>query len=124
MSAALALGAEYVGKQAICNGREIASVTTQARAEAESILASGERAKAIIPFTVGIATTAAAFALLAPIFIRDVKSKWDLMVFTEIYLFMPLVSILAAAVSGLALQVCHHLGFKVGFHSTMYASFS
>ena len=75
LSAAIGLSAEYVGKTSVAKGKEIAAVTLQAAAEAESYLAQAERAKAIVPLCVGIATTFSAFALLAPAFVAELAPK-------------------------------------------------
>ena len=75
LSAAVGISAEYVGKIAVCNGKEIAAVTIQAAAECEGILAAAERAKAIVPLCVGVSTTASAFALLAPALMDQFASR-------------------------------------------------
>ena len=51
---------------AVARGKEVAAITLMAAAEAETFLAQAERGKAIIPLCVGVATTASAFALVAP----------------------------------------------------------
>ena len=75
ISAAIGLSAEFNGKVEVARGKEIAAVTLQAAAEAESYLAQAERAKAIVPLCVGIATTFSAFALLAPAFVAELAPK-------------------------------------------------
>lgn len=104
VSAAIGLSAEYVGKSAVANGKEIAALTIQAAAEAEQMLAGGERAKAIIPLCVGVATTSSVFSLLAPALIEDIGGSFGVQIITAIYLASPLVSVLAAATAGLAIQ--------------------
>jgi len=104
LSAAVGISAEYVGKTAVSNGKEVAAITIIAAAEAEAILATAERAKAIVPLCVGIATTASAFALLAPALLEDIGLRSGVELMTELYLISPLVAVLSAAVAGLAYQ--------------------
>lgn len=103
ISASIGVSAEYVGRVAVANGKEIAAITMQAAAEAEALLASSERAKAILPLCVGVGATAASFALLCPILIDALAIK-SLQSITEIYLLCPLVAILSASIGGLACQ--------------------
>jgi hypothetical protein len=102
LCAAVGISAEFVGKIAVSNGKEIAAVTIQAAAEAEGILAGAERAKAVIPLCVGLSTTASAFALLAPALLEDVGRRFGVQLVTELYLIFPLLATLSAAVAGLA----------------------
>jgi len=102
LSAAVGISAEYVGKVAVSNGKEIAALAIQAAAEAESILAQAERAKAILPLCVGISTTSSAFALLIPSLVNELKEKISLQFVTEVFLICPLISVLGAAIAGLA----------------------
>jgi hypothetical protein len=104
LCAAVGLSSEFVGKVAMANGKEIASVTIQAAAEAEGLLSRAERAKAIIPLCVGISTTAAAFSLLAPGLLEGVQARFGVQLVTEIYLLFPLIGILSGSVAGLAFQ--------------------
>ena len=86
-------------------GKEVAATTLQAAAEAELYLAQAERAKAIIPLCVGIGATAAAFSLLAPALVADLAAKgFGIGLATEVYLFSPLIAVLAASVAALAAQ--------------------
>lgn len=101
-SASIGIGAEYVGKVAVADGKEVAAATLQCAAEAESFLAQAERVKAVLPLCVGIGATGASFTLLAPALIERISSNTQLV--TELYLLCPLVSVLAAAVASLALQ--------------------
>jgi len=104
-TAAIGISAEYTGKVAVADGKEVAAATIQCAAEAEGFLANAERAKAVTPLCVGVGATAASLALLVPALIQnlvDVNSNLPLR--TEIYLLCPLVSVLAAAVASLALQ--------------------
>ena len=52
--AAVGISAEYVGKTAFANAKEITAVTVQAAAESEALLAGAERSKSVIPLCVGI----------------------------------------------------------------------
>ena len=105
-TAAIGIGAEYTGKIAVADGKEVAAASIQCAAEADGLLANAERAKAITPLCVGIGATAASFALLVPILLDTVSNALDnnLQLTTEIYLFCPLVAVLAASVASLALQ--------------------
>jgi len=102
LSASVGISAEYIGKVSISKGKEVAALAIQAAAESDAVLAQAERAKAILPLCVGISTTASAFALLAPNIVRDLGQRLTVQVITEIYLFCPLLSVLAAAIAGLA----------------------
>lgn len=95
-SAAVGIGAEYVGKIAVADGKEVAASALACAAEAEGFLANAERAKAIIPVCVGLGALAASFALLLPVLL-DTS-------ITEVFLACPLVGILTAAVANLALE--------------------
>ena len=89
---------------AVADSKEVAAVSIQCAAEAESFLASAERAKAITPICVGVGATAASFSLLVPVLLDTLGLASNLQLVTEIYLFCPLISLLAAAVAALALQ--------------------
>ena len=102
LSAAVGISAEYVGKVAVSNGKEIAALAMQAAAEAESILAQAERAKAILPLCVGISTTASAFALLIPSLAAELQSKLTIPIVAEYFLICPIIAVLGAAIAGLA----------------------
>lgn len=104
VSAAVGLSAEFVGKSAVANGKEIAAMSLMAAAEAEAGLSQAERVKAIAPLAVGLATSATAFALLAPALVEEIASRVGLVLATEIYLIPPLVAVLSAAVAGLTNQ--------------------
>ena len=84
----------------MADGKEVAAASIQCSAEAEGLLANSERAKAIIPLSVGIGATATTFSLLVPVLLGTVQSS----ILTELYLVCPLVSVLSAAVASLALQ--------------------
>lgn len=109
ISASLGLTAEYVGKVEVSKGKEIAALAIQAAAEAEALLATAERTKAILPLCVGIATTSSAFALLAPSFLKSFNDLLSIQVITETLLICPLVAVLAASVAGLATQECRDI---------------
>jgi hypothetical protein len=64
------------------------------------LLANAERAKAITPLCVGIGATAATFSLLVPVLLGNLHVD----IVNEVYLACPLISILSASVSSLALQ--------------------
>eukprot|EP00981_Chlorochromonas_danica_P014058 scaffold7245_cov197-Ochromonas_danica.AAC.18 len=103
VAASIGLSSEYVGKVAVSKSKEIAALAIQAAAEAEVLMAEAERAKAILPLCVGIATTASAFALLAPNLLHSLSFfHLSEQLTTQLLLFCPLISVLAAAVAGLA----------------------
>lgn len=103
-SAAIGIGAEYVGKVAVADGKEVAAATMQCAAEAEGLLANAERAKAVTPLCVGVGATAASFALLIPVLLASLELSTNVQLVTEIYLLCPLVAIFATAVCSLALE--------------------
>jgi len=104
VTASVTIGSEYIGRVAVADGKEIAANTIQCAAEAEAFLANAERVKAISPLCVGIGATCAALSLLAPAIIEAMNLQGSVIMLTEIYLFCPLVSVLAAAVANLALE--------------------
>ena len=104
VAAAIGIGAEYVGKVAVADGKEVAAATLQCAAEAEGLLANAERSKAISPLCVGISATAASFALLVPVLLDALAVKNNLQLVTEVYLLCPLVSVLSAAIASLVYQ--------------------
>jgi len=125
VSAAVGISAEYAGKVAVSNGKEIASLAMQAAAESESILAQAERAKAILPLCVGISTTASAFALLIPSLSVELHSKLSVPVLTEAFLVCPLIAVLGAAIGGLASQETIQLSARAsGVGNRRFASSS
>ena len=103
-TASIGIGAEYIGKVAVADGKEVAAATIQCAAEAEGFLANAERVKAVTPLCVGAGATGASFALLAPVIIEQMGIAANTQMVTEIYLFCPLISVLSAAVANLALQ--------------------
>jgi hypothetical protein len=103
-TAAIGIGAEYTGKVAVADGKEVAAMSQQCAAEAEGLLANAERAKAITPLCVGVGATAASFSLLVPVILESMGVNTNLQLVTEIYLLCPLVSTMAAAVAALAFQ--------------------
>lgn len=104
VSAAIGIGAEYAGKVAVADGKEVAAQSIQCAAESEGFLAQAERAKAVTPLCVGIGATALSFALLVPVLLASLAVEKNLQLVTEVYLCCPLVAVLSAAVSSLALQ--------------------
>jgi len=103
-SGLISVGAEFVGRVAVADGKEIAAVTLQCSAEAEAALANAERSKAVMPLCVGISAAAATFSLLAPVLIEAISASYGISLGTEFVLLAPIVSVLAAAVASLALQ--------------------
>lgn len=104
LSAAIGIGAEYTGKVAVADGKEVAAATLQCAAEAEGLLAKAERVKAVTPLCVGISATAATLSLVAPVLIESLTKVSGEKFLTELYLLSPLVAVLAAAVANLSLQ--------------------
>eukprot|EP00532_Pseudo-nitzschia_australis_P015235 CAMPEP_0168273078 /NCGR_PEP_ID=MMETSP0141_2-20121125/16555_1 /TAXON_ID=44445 /ORGANISM="Pseudo-nitzschia australis, Strain 10249 10 AB" /LENGTH=647 /DNA_ID=CAMNT_0008214539 /DNA_START=390 /DNA_END=2333 /DNA_ORIENTATION=+ len=101
-SAAIGIGAEYVGRVAVADGKEVAAATICCASEAEGFLANSERAKAIMPLCVGVSATATTLSLLVPVLLTNTPSAVSMM--NEFYLACPLISVLSAAVAALALQ--------------------
>jgi len=101
--AALGISAEYSGKVAVADGKEIAAASIQCAAEAEGLLAQAERAKAVTPLCVGISATSATLALLVPRVVETLGLREGVLV-TELYLLCPLLGVLCAAVASLAYQ--------------------
>ena len=102
--AAVGIGAEYVGKTAVADGKEVAAVSIQCAAEAEAVLAQAERSKAILPLCVGIGATAATLSLLIPAVLEASGLIYSAPGVRELYLLSPVAGILSAAVAGLAVQ--------------------
>lgn len=103
-TASITIGSEYLGRVAVADGKEIAANTIQCAAEAEALLASAERVKAITPLCVGVGATCASFALLTPTIVEAFRLSGSVQLMTELYILCPLVSVLAAAVANLALE--------------------
>lgn len=101
LNAAVGIGAEYTGKVAVADGKEVAAATLQCAAEAEGFLARAERVKAITPLCVGISATAATVSLVTPVVLDSLSPS---LVATELYLLSPLVAVLGASVASLSLQ--------------------
>jgi len=100
-SAAIGIGAEYVGKVAVADSKEVAAAALACSAEAEGFLANAERVKAVAPICVGLGALAATFSLLIPVLIETMNLPSTL---TEVYLLCPLLGILTASVANLTLQ--------------------
>jgi hypothetical protein len=98
------LWAEYVGKSANFNSKEMVKLAEQTAMEAEALVAAALRAKTILPLCVGVSVTASSFALLAPTLLENFGEDMNIQASTEFYLVMPLVSVLGAAIAGLAFQ--------------------
>ena len=125
LSASVGISAEYIGKVAVSNGKEFAALAIQAAAEAEALLAAAERTKAVLPLCVGIATTASAFALLAPTLVKEMSENFSIQFITEVYLICPLIAVLAAAIAGLATQESQGLASRaIGVGNRRFASSS
>lgn len=107
--AAIGISSEYVGKISVSNGKEIASTTLQAAAEAEIFLASAERSKAVVPLCVGVAVVAGTGALFAPAFVEDFLVRFGAQIANEFFLAWPLIAVLSAAVAGLSYQETQNL---------------
>lgn len=123
LSASVGISAEYMGKVAVSNGKEVTALAIQAAAEAEALLAVAERSKALLPLCVGIATTASVFSLVAPSLFQDLKVRYGFEIMLEVYLLCPLVAVLAAAVAGLASQESRSLASKAkGIGNRRFAS--
>lgn len=123
VAASIGLSAEYVGKVAVSKSKEVAAVAIQVAAEAEALIARAERAKAILPLCVGVATTASAFALLAPSVLHSMKNGLNSQLATELLLLSPLIAVLAAAVAGLATQEAREIAFRAaGLGNRRFAS--
>jgi hypothetical protein len=103
-AASIGIGAEFVGRVAVADGKEVAAASIQCAAEAEGLLANAERTKAVIPLCVGVGASAATVSLLIPVLLDSLGVLNNLQLMTEVYLCCPLVAVLAAAVASLALQ--------------------
>jgi len=104
VAASIGIGAEFVGRVAVADGKEVAAASIQCAAEAEGLLANAERTKAVIPLCVGVGASAATVSLLVPVLLDSLGVLSNLQLMTEVYLCCPLVAVLAAAVASLALQ--------------------
>lgn len=125
LSASVGISAEYIGKVAVSNGKEFAALAIQAAAESEALLAAAERTKAVLPLCVGIATTASAFALLAPTLLKELSETFSVHLINEVYLICPLIAVLAAAIAGLATQESQGLASRaIGVGNRRFASSS
>lgn len=103
LCATIGVTSEYIGRVAVADGKEVAARTMQCACEAEALLAKSERTKAVLPLCVGIGATAASISLLAPVLVEQIGIS-SLQAVTEVYLLCPLLSVLSAAVAGLATQ--------------------
>ena len=112
LSASVGISAEYIGKIAVSNGKELAALAIVAAAEAESMLAEAEKSKAVLPLCVGIATTASVFSLVAPIFLKELGETSNMRIMTEIYFAFPIVALLAVAVARQAAFESQKLAIK------------
>mmetsp|Transcript_25279 Transcript_25279/g.39153 ORF Transcript_25279/g.39153 Transcript_25279/m.39153 type:complete len:606 (+) Transcript_25279:140-1957(+) len=101
--AAIGIGAEYTGKVAVSDGKEIAAATIVCAAEAEGLLAQAERVKAVLPLCVGVGATCASFSLLLPA-VLNIADNGPMSMNTALFLISPVISVVAAAISSLTLQ--------------------
>ncbi|CAB9521909.1 Putative calmodulin-like protein [Seminavis robusta] len=104
LCAAIGVGAEYVGKTAVADGKELAAISLQCAAEAEAILAQAERSKAITPLCVGIGATSATCSLVIPAVLEASGLLYSAPGVRELYLLCPVAAVLSAAIGGLASQ--------------------
>ena len=88
---------EYLGKVAVADGKESCATCFQTIAETDIVYCQAERVKSVLPTCVGIATTAAVLTLLVKSF-----AKLDLVEGEILTAFFSLISVLAAAIAGLA----------------------
>lgn len=113
LSASVGISAEYIGKIAVSNGKELAALAIVAAAEAESILAEAEKSKAVLPLCVGIATTASVLSLAAPIFLKELSETHNIRFMTEIYFVFPIVALLAVVIARQAALESQKLASRV-----------
>lgn len=109
--AAIGIGAEYTGKVAVSDGKEIAAATIVCAAEAEGLLAQAERVKAVLPLCVGVGATCASFSLLLPA-VLNIGDNVPLSMTTALFLLSPVISVVAAAISSLTLQETRSYCFR------------
>lgn len=101
--ACIAVNCEYKGKISVANGKEVSAITLGASAEAESIVCAAERNKAITPLCAGVAVVGMAMAISMPTLshaLHDIGKHLA----PEAYLIWPLVSIISAAIGGIACE--------------------
>ena len=98
--AAIGVAAEYGGRVATANGKEVAAASLRTAAEAEALLANAERSKAVIPMTVGISASAVAVALILPATVE--RLIWFRHKPSEVLVLMPIVALFCSAVAALA----------------------
>jgi hypothetical protein len=92
LSASVGISAEYLGKVAVSEGKEYAALAIIAAAQAETLLASAERAKSVLPLCVGTSTLASAFSLVAQTLISESAEKYGLRLMNEVCLIFPLIA--------------------------------
>lgn len=94
--AAIAVQAEYTGRVATANGKQVAAVSLRAAMESEGLVASAERSKAVIPLTFGISAAAAFLSLFVAPLCKEFGGPPSLL------LVCPIVAMFASAVAALA----------------------
>lgn len=100
--AAIGVSAEYGGRVATANGKEVAALSLRSAAEAEALLASAERSKSVIPLTVGCSAAASVIALVVPALLDQLGMARH----TELMLVCPIASMFSSAVAALAELEC------------------
>ncbi|KAJ1444700.1 hypothetical protein M885DRAFT_552270 [Pelagophyceae sp. CCMP2097] len=98
--ASIGVSAEYGGRVATANAKEVAAKCLQSTAEAEALLATAERSKAVIPFVVGVAAMLSAISLLFPALVLRVGPGNR--VVQQSALICPVLAIIATSVAALA----------------------
>ncbi|KAJ8613605.1 hypothetical protein CTAYLR_006144 [Chrysophaeum taylorii] len=100
LAAAIGVTAEYAGRVATASGKEVSSISLKTAAEAEALVASAERSKAVIHTTFGISASMAVLAIVMPSLLSRYPSLGPFK--SEILLFCPLTAMFASAVAALA----------------------
>lgn len=96
--AAIGVSAEYVGRVATASGMEVAATSMRAAVESETLLATAERSKAVLPFAVGLSAAAAGLALVLPPLLKELSWPFQ----TELLVVCPAVALGCSAVAALA----------------------
>lgn len=103
LTAAISVSAEYGGRVATANGKQVAAVSLRAAMESEALLASAERSKAVIPLTFGTSAAAAMLSLVVSPLLKELSAAGVVTPFrNELLLVCPIVAMFASAVAALA----------------------
>ena len=102
ITAAVGVTAEYKGKIAVSDGKEVAATAIATVAESEMLLAEAECIKAIIPVCVGASAWAGLGSLLAPALFNSIKMTFGFKIITQFYLVCPLVAVVAVVLASLS----------------------